>query len=527
MPRNGVGGTDAHDEERVLHFYLGAEPATLDPALASDDTASQVLNQIFEGLLREGSRGPEPGVAERWEVSPDGLVWTFYLREARWSNGDPVTAADFEFAWKRVLDPVTASPYAAQLYILKGGREFHTSGLGASPNRRQALRDAVGVKAMDPRTLRVELIGPAPYFAELTTFFTFFPVNRGVVQASGARWASDPQTLVSNGPFRLGGWKRGSEIRLLRNNYYWDRVAVKLEEVRVVTGAQPVAPNVLFEEGDVDVVRPGGLPWHEVSRLLESGLAESRLITGTEYLVFNTVYRPLNDVRVRRALGLAIDRGALVKGVLKGGQVAATGLVPDGIKDRSSGRDFRSQGGALISHDLAVARELLAEAGYPGGARFPRLTLLFNKEGNHRQVMEAIQRMWEEGLGVKTELLELDWATFIEAKRSGRFQVARGGWVADYPDPLAFLELFASSSPENLSRWRNKVYDNLLKQAAGRNGPDRWEGLHAAERMLMEEMPVSPLYFYSRVWQQKGYVKGLIVDADGDVILRNAYLAAR
>lgn len=525
--QKGTVGAGANAEEQVLQFYLGAEPITLDPALASDDTSSQVLNQLFEGLLREGSRGPEPGVAERWDVSPDGLVWTFHLREARWSNGDPIRAADFEFAWKRVLDPTTASPYASQLYILKGGMEFHKSGLGASPKQRLALRDAVGVKAIDDRTLRVELARPTPYFADLTTFFTLFPVNQSVVQSSGARWSSDPSTLVSNGPFRLGGWKRGSEIRLLKNSYYWDKAAVALEEVRVLTGSHAVTASTLFEEGDADVVGPGILPLQEVPRFLGSGLAESRVIIGTEYLVFNAVYRPLNDYRVRRALSLAIDRALLAGGVLKGGQAEATGLVPPGIMDRSSGRDFRSEGGILISADLSAARRLLAEAGYPAGAGFPRLTLVFNKEGNHRQVMEAIRRMWEEGLGVKAELIEMEWASFSEARRAGRFHVARGGWVADFPDPLAFLGLFTSSSPENVSRWRNRGYDKTVKEAAARSGPDRWQLTHAAERLLMEEMPVSPLYFYSRVWLRHAHVKGLIADADGDLILRNAYLASR
>lgn len=512
-------------QPQVLRFNLGDEPPTLDPALAEDNLAAAVIGQLFEGLTRLSLAGVEPGLAEKWEISPDGTVYTFHLRRAKWSNGDPVKAGDFEFSWKRVLDPDTGSPYAYQLYYIKGAEEFNAADPArVGENRLRALRDAVGVKAIDDTTLEVTLNNPTPYFLELTAFFTYMPVNPGVVEANPRRWANEVDSLVVNGPFRLAQWRHQRDLTLVRNDTYWDAASVKLNRVEMLMAGDPSASLTMFQNGELDMTMPGLVPLADTPALLQKGEARVAPYLATYYLSFNTTRKPLRDPRVRRALSLAVDRAAITEHVLKGGQIPALAFVPPGLENRTTGKDFREEGGDLLADaDVETARRLLEEAGYPGGAGFPKLTLLYNTEGFHKSVMEAIQQMWKEALGIQVELRGLEWQALGEARAKRDFDIARNGWSGDYADPMTFLDLLTSGSQLNDQGWRNAAYDGLIAQAKAAKSPtERLSLLHDAERVLMEEMPVAPVYFYVQIWQQKGYVKGAYLDIQGSVFLRSA-----
>lgn len=526
--QTGQAGGQGLAPQQVLRFNLGGEPPTLDPALAEDNVAGTVIYQMFEGLVQRSPEGPMPGIAESWDVSPDGLTYTFHLRQARWSNGDPVTAGDFEYAWKRVLDPATGAPYAYILYLLKGAEAYNQADpakLGPQAMRR--LRDAVGVKAADDRTLVVTLERPAPFFLELTAFFTYLPVDRKVVEAN-PRWAVDPATIVVNGPFRITAWHHRSDLTLVKNERYWDAGAVRLQRIEMVMVGDPATSLTMYENGEIDMAMSGLVPLPDTPRLLASGDARRARFLATYYYAFNTARKPFDDPRVRRAFALAIDRKALVENVLRGGQQPALAMVPGGIRDPATGSDFRQEGGDYLRDaDVREARRLLAEAGYPDGRGFPRVTLLYNQEGTHGPVAEAIQQMWRRNLGVEVNLARQEGKVFLQTLKAGDFDIAREGWVADYADPLTFLDLFTTGNPQNDPRFSDARYDDLIARArATVDQGERMRILHEAERLLMEEMPVMPIYFYVQVWQQRDYVLGVRIDAQENISFKSAYIAA-
>lgn len=504
--------------QQAVRFNLGAEPATLDPARAADAVSTTVIYQVFEGLTRRSPRGVEPGLAVRWEVAPDGRRYVFHLREAYWSDGVPVTAGDFEYAWKRALDPVTDSPYASLLYFLKGGEEYHRAARG----RREELRAAVGVRALDDRTLEVELREPAPFFPELVSTFPYLPVPRHKVEQDRDGWWRDPRRFAGSGPFRPQEWGRGRLV-LVKNELYWDRRSVVLREVTCTAVADPEAAVSAFEAGEVDVGMPRQVPLGEVARLQAAGQVRQAPLYATYFLAFNVTRPPFQDPRVRRAFSLAIDRRALVAEVLQGLPQPALALVPPG----GGQPDFRAEGGDYLRDgDLETARQLLAQAGYPEGRGFPRVTLLYNTDGEQQKIMEALARRWREGLGVEVQLAGADWDGYWARREAGDFHLVRVGWVGEYADPAAFLGLFRSADPRNFARWRSAAYDALLDQAAGLPPEPRREALHRAEALLMQESPVAPVYFYVQFWFQRETVEGVFVDLQGNPFLRTARVAA-
>lgn len=514
---------------QVVRFVLGGEPRTLDPALAEDSVSAAVIYQLFEGLTRKEPGGVVgPGMAEQWGLSTDGLTYTFTLRPARWSNGAPVTAADFEYAWKRVLDPATRSPYAYQLYYLAGAEAYHRADpkvLG--PQRMAALRNAVGVRALDERTLEVKLKVPVPFFVELTAFMPYLPVPRVAVEADPRRWWAEPALFAGNGPFVLAEWKRRAGPRLEKNEDYWDAVDVRLKGVETLVAPDGDAALSMFESGDADLAMPRLIPPVEAPRLLQAGEAQQAPLLATYYLAFNTSRGPFRDARVRRAFAHAIDRRTIVDEVLYGLPSPARALVPPGIANRGSGRDYREEGGdPFPDYNPVAARALLAEAGYPGGHGFPRVTLLFNADGEQRDVMEALRRTWQEDLGVDVQLEAQDWAGYLRARETGEYDIVRVGWIGDFTDPAAFLDLFRAGGPRNDARWRDAGFEARLDEAMMADDAGRFAALHAAEARLAADAPAVPVYFYVQVWMQKPYVRDVFVDLQGSVFLRAAHVTA-
>lgn len=514
---SGEGGAGGGDEQ-VLNDNIGSEPPTLDPALMTDLTSFQIVNAVMEGLTRIGPKGVEPGMAESWDVSDDQLTYTFHLRDAVWQNGDPVTAHDFVYAWLRVLDPKTAAPYAYQLYYVKNAQKYNSGEL-TDPSQ-------VGVKALDDKTLQVTLEAPTPYFLSLTAFPTLMPVHEATVEAN-PDWAGEAATYVGNGPFRIAEWVHDSHIDLVKSDTYWDKDTVRLERMHIVMVNEGSTAETMFANGELD--SNGSLNPQDIPQLLASGEAKTSPIISVTSIYFNTKRKPFDDPRVRKAFTLALDRKAIVEQVLKGGQKPALAFVPYGIPNPVTGKDFREEGGDYFQDaDVETARRLLAEAGYPNGQGFPKVTYLYNDNDTNRALAEAYQQMWKQNLGVQVELQSMEWKVYLETTKRGEYDLSRGNWVGDYLDPMTFLDLWVTGGGNNRVGWSNREYDRLIAEAKATADQEvRFRNMHEAERILMDEMPVGPIFFGVNVYQEKPYVKGVFRTALGTTDYKWAYIEGK
>lgn len=507
LPERGeyFGTTELRHPADELWTNNGGEPEYIDPGLCADGVGGSIVGNLFEGLTRPDpvTMEPLPGVAERWEKLAGGRRWVFHLRaDARWSDGRPVTAHDFEWSWKRVLDPRTAARYASQLYVLAGGQARH-EGRGSA--------DAIGVRATDDRTLVVDLQDPIPYFLPLvTTLYTFRPVPRWAVeeaQRDGVpeQW-TQPGRIVSNGPFRLVEWSFRRRMVFERNPRYWDVRSVKLRRVIALAVESYTTTLNLYRAGELDFIGENtNLPAETMDLLSTVPDFERKPEMTIYYYWVNTRRPPLDDVRVRRALHHAIDRERITRFVTRAGQIPATTLVPPGIAGY--------QPPPAPGFDPARARALLAEAGYPGGRGFAGFTLSYNTSEGHKQIAEAVQAMWKDVLGIEVRLESQEWQVFLKNLQQGDYDVARLGWAGDYPDPYTFLEVLAPTSANNHSGWRDAEYGRLLEQGNAQADPaERLRRFQEAERRLQAAQPILPVYLYSRVHLVKPYVRGLTLN---------------
>jgi oligopeptide transport system substrate-binding protein len=504
---------------QVLTYNLTTEPKTLDPAGSTGLPELRVEHACFEGLTGFGVNDrPIPGAASKWKISPDGLTYTFYLRpNAKWSNGDPVTAHDFEYAWKRLLDPKTGSSYAGNLYYLKNGAEFNT-GIITDPA-------AVGVKAKDKLTLVVTLKAPCSYFLTLTVHPSLAPLNRKVAEAN-PKWHSNPKTYVGNGPFKLVNWVHQEKLELVPNPYYWNKAKVKLAKLICYTIEEQSTGLTMFESGQLDLLDE--LPRQEIPRLESEGLIKLSPSITTYYYLINVKKAPFNDARVRKALALAVNRGQIVKYVTKGGEKAALGFVPYGVPDVSDSSEFRTAGGNYFKDgNLVKAKKLLAKAGYANPKKLPAIQILYNTSETNKQIAEVIQEMWGKGLGVNVTLTNQEWKVYLESRKHGDFQIARASWVGDYVDAMTFLDLWTSDNGNNYSGWSNTKYDKLIDRAkVTTNSKSRLKLLHAAEKLLMAEMPIIPIYYYTRPYLLSKWARGVRYSAVGLIDFSGAYILA-
>ncbi len=495
-------------KEQIIRHNIGAEPETLDPAIMTGMTEGTVANAIFEGLTRYDKDGKVvPGIAEKWEISADGLKYTFHLRDSKWSNGEPLTAADFEYAWKRALDPKTESEYAYQLYYIKGAEDFNTG----------KIKDAaqVGVKAVDPKTLEVELRVAAPQFLGLTAFQTLLPLNKKAVE-SNANWWKDPKTLVSNGPFKMVAWNHRQTIECEKNENYWDAKTVKLQKLVFNLVDSQQTALTLFETSQLDMgMNP---PPQEFDRLKQDGKLVVTPQLSTYFYRFNTTKKPFNDVRVRKALAFAIDREAIVKSITKAGEVPANAMIPYGIPDAEADKDFRKVGGELFSPKMNVeeAKKLLAEAGYPDGKGFPEVSILHNNDEKHAKIAQAIQEMWKTNLGINVKINSQEWQVYLDAEDNLNYDIARAGWVADYVDPMTFADMFVTKGGNNDTGWGNPEYDKAISEAnATGDQTKRMAAMHRAEKIFIDEMPVMPIYFYTQPYLFNPKLKDVVLPSFG------------
>ncbi|MDO8542536.1 MAG: peptide ABC transporter substrate-binding protein [Opitutaceae bacterium] len=482
----------------------GSEPNSLDPHVAKSTTDSGILTALFEGLtaLDEQTTRAVPAVAERWEISPDGLVYTFHLRSsARWSNGDPVTAADFAFTFQRILNPKFGAHYSNMLHPIKNAEAFNTG----------KIRDfsAVGVAAIDEHTLRLTLERPTPYLPALATHMTWLPLHRPTlekyraVDTRTAPWTR-PGALVGNGPFTLTEWRANVHIVVQKNPHYWDAVRNRLQRIVFLPTESTAVEERNFRAGQTHVT--AGLPTTKIAFYREHEPARLRLDPSSTalFLRFNVTRAPFNNLKVRRALALAIDREGLVRAVFADSRRPAAHLTPPAF----SGYTTR----ARTPTDFVAARRLLAEAGFPAGRGLPAVEILvLSSNPEMARLAEVIQETWRHELGVASMVATKEEGTFWQCQQLLDYSTAWGGWAPDFVDPATFLEMFVEKGGNNWTGWANPDYDRLISEAARTTDPNRrFEFFQQAEALLLEEAPIAPLYFDTRTYLIHPAVKGWV-----------------
>ena len=493
--------TSRGNQDQVLHRGTGYEVGDVDPHLAVNISEMDIVSALFEGLVSEDpvDLHPVPAVAERWDVSADQLTYTFHLRAGvRWSNGTPVTAEDFISSWRRVLTPSLAAPNASLLYVLQGAEAFAK---GAEKDFR-----AVGAKALDPQTVQVTLAQPTPYFLSLLSHPAWLPVPVAVIAASGPvaergnPWTR-PGKLVGNGPFQLQSWEPNQRLAVVKSPTYWDAATVRLNAIHFHPIDSLDAEERAFRAGQLHVTY--ALPFSKVEAYRRDAPQLLRVdpYLNTYFLRFNIKSPFLNEPRVRRALALGIDRAAIVGKVLRGGQLPAEAFTPPGTAGYTPA--------ARLPTDLAEARRLLADAGYPGGKGLPTFEILLGSSENHRLTAEAIQEMWRRDLGVQARLVSQEFKSVLAQRRTGNYQILFSDWVGDYLDPNTFLDVWRSDSGNNYTGWASPAYDSLLRSASLTSDPPaRLAFFQQAEKLLLEAAPFAPLYYNSHIFLLQPAVKG-------------------
>jgi oligopeptide transport system substrate-binding protein len=487
----------------TLHLGNLAEPNDLDPQVADSQETFNIIMSLMEGLAQYDPRTcePVPAGAERWHSSPDRKTWTFFLRaDARWSNGDPVTARDYVWAYRRMLTASLGAEYASMLFCLRHGEAFHQG----------RIRDfsEVGVRAVDDHTLELSLERPVPFLDKLVCHSAWYPLHAptlekfGSVYTRGSAWTR-PGNFVGNGYFVLAEWRPNQVVRVTRSPTYWDREHVLLKEVNFYPVDSQDTEERMFRSGQLHIT--SSIPIDKIA-VYKADPARAPLLAqetnlATYFYRFNVTRPPFNDVRVRRALAWTIDRRQIVERVSKGGQLPAGCLTPPG----TAGFTATSS----VPHDPDGARRMLAEAGFPGGAGFPPFEILFNTHEGHRQIAEAIQQMWRIELGLNARLYNQEAKVYSATMRSLDYQVARFAWVGDYLDPSTFLDIMTSDSGNNQTGWKNAEYDRLI--AVTRSTADqtlRAQAFQRCEEILADEVPIAPIYFYVRNNLRLPVVKG-------------------
>jgi len=489
----GCGGDEA--EGKVLKINVNTEPPSLDPNLATDTTSALVINNIFEGLVHIDPSGePYPGVAESWDVSDDGLVYTFNLRgDDTWTNGDTVTSQDFKNSWLRTLNPETGAAYAYMLYFIDGAAAYN-SGEGAAED--------VGIETPDETTLVVTLGDPAPWFVPVLSHQSFFPINKATVDEFGDKW-TEPENIVTNGAFTLEAWKHDSDLLLKKSGDWREADSVMLGTIEMPIITEATTGVASFESGEIDIQMD--MPTSDMSRLKELPEYENFPMLGVYYYGFNVEHPPLDDVRVRKALALAIDRQAIIDNVAQADQLPATGVTPKGMP----GFDVLEQDYLGPTPQVDKAKALLAEAGYPDGEGLPEITIYHNTSEGHQAIATAIQSQWA-AIGVNATIKNMEWKQYIDyVQNNDEVMVYRMGWVADFADAYNFLDLFRGGGGNNYTRWGNDTYDQGLADALKATSSEgRWDIYKSMEDILTEDMPVMPIYWYTNPELVADYVSG-------------------
>jgi len=479
-----LAACDARSRRADLVFINGAEPETLDPAIITGQPEGRIVNALFEGLCAYDENGHAvPGVAESWDISPDGRTYTFRIRpDAKWSDGRAVTAGDFVSSWKRALTPATGSQYNYQLFPVKSAQAF-------AEGRITGFSE-VGVKARDERTLVVELENPTPYFLGLCAFPTLQPVRVDLIDRVGDEWVK-PGHIIGNGAYVLESWGINDKIRLKKNPHYWNKDKVSLETVDVLPISDANVAFNFYASGLADLVMDKGLaPPALLDELKGRPWFHAAPFLGIYFLRYNCEKGPFKEEKVRRAFSLAVDKKKIVEKITRAGELPAPGFVPPGIPGYA--------GTVGLPFDPAAARRLLGEAGFPEGRGFPLANYLYSKSELNEAIAVELQSMWRETLGVNVNLVRQEWKVYLNSLSLLDFDIARSSWVGDYPDPNTFLDMFLAGGGNNRTGWSNPEYDKLIADATREADPGKRLGiLRQAEDLLVRQaVPVAPIYYY-------------------------------
>ena len=499
---------------------LGPNPETLDPALNAAVDGGNTLITIEEPLLIiDENNEVQPGQAESYEVSDDGLTWTFHMRDGlKWSDGSDLTAADFEYSFKRLANPDTAAPYAETVVGMIDGYQDAIGNPDADGNTTTDPDwDALNVHASeDGKTLTVQLSYPCSYFDKLASFVATSPVQQATVEANGDSWCTEPDTYVCNGPYMITEWTPSERIVLSKNPYYvggWDSSKIVSDTITLLLLEDSSASYTAYNSGEAQLVKD--VPTDEIpslTRAEDGGDFYLDEIMGTYYISLNNQEEPFTDVRVRKALSLAIDRDYVANTIMQGIYTPATALVGPGIVDENGYFMDNANGGEpYISDDyeanLEEAKSLLAEAGYPDGEGFPTITYSANDSGYHIPVAEYLQQAWGE-LGITMNIDKVEWSSFIPMRRAGDYDISRNGWSMDYNDPSNMLELFTTNNGNNDGKYANPEFDQVIEDSRVADKTTHFEKLHEAEDILMNDAACIPVAYYNDFWLQSPSLKG-------------------
>ena len=526
MALAGCGGGSKSAKKvsgKILTIEMGPEVESIDPALNTTNDGANYLTYLFDNLLRTDKDGKVvPSLAQKYEVSDDGLTWTFHLRDGlKWSDGSDFTANDFVYSWQRMVDPDVAAPYAETVL---GMVEGYDEAIGKpDENGNQTTTPDITklrVEAPDDKTFVVHMSHPTPYFDKLATFAALSPVKKDVVEAKPDGWTLDPKTYISTGPFKLAEWKSGSYLMLEKNENYWNKDAVKLDGIKCLLMGDQNAAFSAYEAGDALMIKD--IPTQEITTLQKRPDYRLDPQIGTYFIDLNNTLDEFKDAKVRQALSLALDRKYISETITAGTYTPAKGFVPQGVSDwdGSSWYDHLTDPSVYINVDdyqgnLAKAKELLKEAGHENGAGLPTIVYSTNDQSYHKKIAEYLQQVWGE-LGVKVEVNIVEWKSFTPQRRSGNYQAARDGWVMDYNDPSNILQLTSTGNGNNSSKYSNPEYDALLEKAANEADPQtRFGYFHQAEEMLMRHMGVTPLLYYNEMYLQSDKIKDSYHTTDG------------
>jgi oligopeptide transport system substrate-binding protein len=490
----GCGGETAVEKatrEGILIMGNSNEPKGLDPHIVSGVLENNIIRSLFEGLVIEHySKNGEylPGVAEKVEHDVNSTVWTFHLRkEAQWSDGQPLTSEDFMFSFQRILTPSLASDYSFMLYYIEGAEEFHKG--------KTTDFSTVGVSTPDPHTLVVKLRGPLPFLPEITKHYTWFPVPKHVVLKHGKMgepftdW-TNPENLVCNGPFKLKSWRINDHIEVERNMKYWDAKNVGINGIRFLPINNSYTETRMFASGQLHItyrVPPEMIAYS--GKHYPRNLRTEPWI-GTYFIRCNVDNKVFTDKRVRKAFSMTIDQKSIINNVTLGKQLPATGLVP-------AFGDYPASDPVIF--DPETAKKLLADAGFPNGEGFPDVEYLTTDQDSAKALAEALQAMWLEHLGVTVKIRQLEWTTYLDTMFKQEYDLAAGGWIGDYLDPLTFLDMWIKDGGNNRTGWSNEQFEVLLDEIQQAGDPaTRYRILKQAEELFLEERPVLPIYWYTR-----------------------------
>lgn len=506
------GQTEAPVEtEKVMNVLIASEPPSLHPQLATDTTSGTILQNTFEGLVTLVDGEPKLTGATDYKVSDDLLTYTFTLRDAKWSNGDAVTADDYAYAWQFALNPENASEYASILYPIKGAEAY---------NLGEGSAEDVGIKVIDPKTLEITLEAPTPYFLELLAFKTYYPIHKATAEAN-PEWYTEADGYVSNGAFTLADWQHSGSITLKKNEQYWDAAVVNLSTINIEMVESEVTQVTKFDNGEIDFLGTnfGSISLDAIERLKADGKLQIEDYTGVYMYKFNTTDKIMSNANIRKALTLAIDRTNLIKNITKGEQVPALGLVPNSVEG------FGDDAGYYKDNDIEGAKAALAEGLKELGLSDPSeldITLSFNTSEAHSAIAQFIQEGWSKNLGINVKLDNAEWQVYLDKLSNLDYQIGRLGWIADYNDAYTFLEQYDSATNgNNDTGWENPKYTELLTQSKTETDPaKRVELLLQAEEIFMAELPVAPIYYYTNLYVKQDYVQNMAPDVLGNINLK-------